>query len=41
MRSCLSFLQLNDLHGYVEPHQELLRDGRAASAARRVRRRNL
>jgi 2',3'-cyclic-nucleotide 2'-phosphodiesterase (5'-nucleotidase family) len=25
----LTFLQLNDLHGYLEPHAELLRDGAA------------
>lgn len=27
MRHSLTLLQLNDLHGYIEPHRELVRDG--------------
>lgn len=27
MRRTLTILQLNDLHGYIEPHRELVRDG--------------
>jgi len=27
MRRSLTLLQLNDLHGYIEPHRELVRDG--------------